>query len=620
LDHSAQPNNAMTVLIDAVYAATPALMDNYKHKRSGSSAVNQQIAAWMSDANALMHSRIVDVVPSSTPDDLSKDNAANEALVDSPVLQNEPKRSQTAKSNQALPLHLLSEQAPKVMPEDDFVTYFGEDDPIREIFLEEAEEVIQELNENFPQWAVNFENENALKVIRRNFHTLKGSGRMVGAHALAELAWSNERLLNGVLEHTVVANQNIVQLLGDVVSMMPSLVEDFSTARAPRMNVLPIIHTAWLLQGGHDINTAQIQTVIQNAIGGNSEFPVLEDEQFLLEDFDALAEAFNDESNEELQATVTHQVAEPVASKKEISIDELDPQLLEIFVSEAEGYLENIRSFVSSNLSAISNTVMTSDVLLRALHTLRGSAGMTGIECIYQLAHVMENECKRLMREHVAMKDEHLDALAELDRLATLQVNLLKSGEMPTLDAAGYAFIDLVEALSPKKKDSESQDTPEPIFTGLVSELMDIGIDDVLDAEWTLNDQLSGDNALAHIKTLHEQMTKLSEAVVHVPIAPLATLAAALQETYQHIVSYPALLGEDIDGLKDDLLASHMALTLMFDELAASLQVQPVNSLISRLQYWQTQKPAKETQKEVVLIEVVTPTPKPEAVVSVAVN
>jgi hypothetical protein len=95
-------------------------------------------------------------------------------------------------------------------------------------------------------------------------------------------------LLNGVLEHTVTPTQSIVQLIGEVVALIPGLVTDFSDARAPRINLLPIIHTAWLLHAGHDINAAQIQNVIHQ---GYSDFPVLDDEQFLLEDFDALADA-----------------------------------------------------------------------------------------------------------------------------------------------------------------------------------------------------------------------------------------------------------------------------------------------------------------------------------------
>ena len=604
LDRSVEPIKLMTVLIDKVFVGIPNLIENYRNKSTNTPALNQQVATWVSEANALMHSRVGNEVEASVSDD---DAAAVENAAVTITPSEVPKKDQQVNDSQALPIHLLSEQAPKVMPVDDFVSYFGDDDSILEIFLEEADEVIQELNEHFPQWAVNFENEAALKVIRRNFHTLKGSGRMVGAHALAELAWSNERLLNGVLEHTVLPTQNMVQLLGEVISILPSLVVDFSKPREPRIDLLPIIHTAWLLQSGHDISGALIQSVMQKAVNGDSDIPVLDDEQFLLDDFDALADAFNDEDAHVVpQAAVKDSVvasAAPVVANKEMSIEELDPQLLEIFISEAEGYLENIRSFVSERFSAASNTVMTSDVLLRALHTLRGSAGMTGIESVYQLAHIMEHECKRLMREHVAMKDDHLDALVELDRLATLNVKKLQLGQMPSLDAECYAFIDRVEALAPKKKDAEAS---EPVFTGLVTELLDIGIDDVLDAEWTLKEQLSSVTALDHVETLNAQMIKLSEAVVYVPIVPLAVLTATLQRTYQHVINYPALLDTDHAALTDDLLEAHTALTRMFDQLAASLQVQPVQAVIERLQVWQNQMPAQKVLSEVHLPKIVS--------------
>ncbi len=619
LDHSVQPNQAMTQLIDSVYAATPILIESYKEKRPNTPEMRQKIATWIANSEALIHSRPViadttsDVDVESVVVDESKD-------ADKPVVakdQSSQKTDQVSRSNQALPLHLLSDQAPKALPLDDF----GQDAEIREIFLEEAGDVLLELNEYFPQWAVKFENEAALKVIRRNFHTLKGSGRMVGAHASAELAWSIERLLNSVLEHSIAATQSIVQLVGEVVAIIPGLVEDFSAARAPSINLLPIIHTAWLLQAGHDINATQIQNVIQKADEGYSDIPVLDDEQFLLEDFDALTAVLN--SQESIQESTQDSVAAepvkaeamtaPVSAKKEVSIDELDPQLLEIFVSEAEGYLEDIRAFVKANLVAGNHQVLTTDVLLRALHTLRGSAGMTGIESIYQLAHVMEHECKRLMREHVAMTDAHIDALVDLDRLTTSQVNLLKEGKMPILDEMSYEFIDRVESLMPKKGEAVV-DEPEPVFTGLVTELMDIGIDDVLDAEWTLKERLAETDALAHVAELNAQMLKLSDAVVHVPIAPLTSLVKALQQAYQHVLAYPALLSVSHDAVVDDLLSGHAALTRMFDALAASIQVKAEDSIIERLQYWLQQTPS-ESQPSVKQ-ETVAPAVVEEAVVT----
>ncbi len=622
LDHSVQPNHAMTQLIESVYTAAPILIESYKEKRSNTPEMRQKIATWISNADALIHSR--GVIESETPvanvDRVVEDESvdADESPVEIVAKDNVAKnKDQVNASNQALPIHLLSDQAPKALPLDDF----DQDAEIREIFLEEAGDVLLELNEHFPQWAVKFENEAALKVIRRNFHTLKGSGRMVGAHASAELAWSIERLLNSVLEHSIAATQSIVQLVGEVVAIIPSLVEDFAAARAPSINLLPIIHTAWLLQAGHDVSATQIQNVIQKADEGYSDIPVLDDEQFLLEDFDALTAVLNSQDSAQefvaAEPIKAEAVAAPVSTKKEVSIDELDPQLLEIFVSEAEGYLDDIRAFVKVNLVAGNHQVLTTDVLLRALHTLRGSAGMTGIESIYQLAHVMEHECKRLMREHVAMTDAHIDALVDLDRLTTSQVNLLKEGKMPALDEASYAFIDRVEALMPKKGDAAA-DEPEPVFTGLVTELMDIGIDDVLDAEWTLKERLSEADALAHIAELNTQMVKLSDAVVHVPIAPLTSLVKSLQHAYQHLLAYPAVLHIDHDTLADDLLSGHAALTRMFDALAASIQVKAEDSVIARLEYWQQQTPSESKPLAQAQQEVVEPVAQVQEVKTVA--
>ena len=61
---------------------------------------------------------------------------------------------------------------------------------IKEIFVEEAGDVIANLREYFPQWRDNVDDKNALAETRRAFHTLKGSGRMVSAEAIGELAWS----------------------------------------------------------------------------------------------------------------------------------------------------------------------------------------------------------------------------------------------------------------------------------------------------------------------------------------------------------------------------------------------------------------------------------------------
>src|SRR5690606_19296258 len=85
---------------------------------------------------------------------------------------------------------IATNNAPVIQRDDEDI-----DDEIIEIFIEEASETTETIAEYFPRWAENFDNTEALTEFRRAFHTLKGSGRMVGANEIGELAWSIENML-----------------------------------------------------------------------------------------------------------------------------------------------------------------------------------------------------------------------------------------------------------------------------------------------------------------------------------------------------------------------------------------------------------------------------------------
>ncbi len=65
------------------------------------------------------------------------------------------------------------------------------DDDIRDVFLEEFDEELVNLGQLLPVWRAAPNNPEHLRPIRRVFHTLKGSGRLVGASVLGEFSWKN---------------------------------------------------------------------------------------------------------------------------------------------------------------------------------------------------------------------------------------------------------------------------------------------------------------------------------------------------------------------------------------------------------------------------------------------
>ena len=87
------------------------------------------------------------------------------------------------------------------------------DDEIREVFLEEFEEEISNLDELLPPWRDAPEDMEKLRPIRRVFHTLKGSGRLVGAKTLGEFSWKIENMLNRVLDGTRAASPAVVAMV-----------------------------------------------------------------------------------------------------------------------------------------------------------------------------------------------------------------------------------------------------------------------------------------------------------------------------------------------------------------------------------------------------------------------
>ncbi len=62
------------------------------------------------------------------------------------------------------------------------------------------------LGEKVPLWIQQQDSSDLLTEIRRGFHTLKGSGRMVGADEVGDFAWHIEALLN-----TVAGRQHRIQ-------------------------------------------------------------------------------------------------------------------------------------------------------------------------------------------------------------------------------------------------------------------------------------------------------------------------------------------------------------------------------------------------------------------------
>lgn len=109
------------------------------------------------------------------------------------------------------------------------------DAEIIEVFVEEAGEVLENIDRHLAALHGRPGDAEALKELRRGFHTLKGSGRMVKALDLGELSWRVENMLNRAIEGKIAVDENLTNLVGSVRAAIPPLVQAFEARRAHGM-------------------------------------------------------------------------------------------------------------------------------------------------------------------------------------------------------------------------------------------------------------------------------------------------------------------------------------------------------------------------------------------------
>jgi chemotaxis protein histidine kinase CheA len=106
------------------------------------------------------------------------------------------------------------------------------DEELVDCFLEEVGELLQTIDGQLKTWAADPGDQRSLIQIRRCFHTIKGSGRMVKALDLSEVAWKVERMLNQALAGTVEVSEPMLKVVTGVRAQIPRMVDAFRHRRS----------------------------------------------------------------------------------------------------------------------------------------------------------------------------------------------------------------------------------------------------------------------------------------------------------------------------------------------------------------------------------------------------
>jgi chemosensory pili system protein ChpA (sensor histidine kinase/response regulator) len=265
-----------------------------------------------------------------------------------------------------------------------------------ELFIQEAREEVAAIETAFPRWADNATQLEALVRVRRAFHTLKGSGRMVGARAVSEFAWSIESLLNRVINGTLPRSAEIVEVMADAVAELPGLVAQLANggelpaaagwvaARAMALaegRDLASVAEPFLLSAGAPrpegaptivtpITLALAAQELARAEGAAQAAPAALPE--------VLPEVLPDVLPEVLPELLPEPVVVPTPGQPEQQAPGFDPQLAEIYRAETASHLATIATYLGDCGAGHAPHAVT-EAMHRACHTLAGASKMAEV-------------------------------------------------------------------------------------------------------------------------------------------------------------------------------------------------------------------------------------------------
>jgi chemosensory pili system protein ChpA (sensor histidine kinase/response regulator) len=335
-------------------------------------------------------------------------------------------------------------QPPSVMQVDEERS----DPELVEIFIEEAKEEIANIQQYLPAWTENLQNSEALISVRRSFHTLKGSGRMVGAQLIGEFSWSIENLLNRLINQTLEITAPMLEFLAEAATAVPQLIEQLEVGLAP---------------------TADVQLLMKRA--------------------EAFAEGDPEAASLTSQSVRVPELPDGAAATGGPAADAqppgMDPVLAEIFVKEMRSHLDVIRAYIAQADAAIEQQAVE-EPLYRACHTLLGSARMAGFEPVMTLAAPLAEHLRRhyeagsgLRRDGVAVLRRVADEIEQMANSLAAGGQYLPNAELPAALAAlapQTAEAAAAESVSPAPRAAEG-DVFDPeiaaIFAEEAAEILD---------------------------------------------------------------------------------------------------------------------------------------------------
>lgn len=360
-----------------------------------------------------------------------------------------------------IPFPFAQTGEPEEVPHDDGVKEIG---PVRisvalyNVYLQEADDLIRRLGVDFSEWRHEGRTPPS-ELALRAAHTLQGSSAVVELEPVRQLAGALEQVLLNLNSRPVAMHPGDFRLLDQAVERMRGMLHQFAASLWPdtdeplrrsldelceRLLVRPRLPLEPAPAAFSEAEPAENETA---GLSGEPEF-----------DPAPVAPTF----------VPVHEspVAEPAVGElvRQAPADALDPALLEIFLEEAHVALPELGQHLRA-WEAAPQDRNAAGLLLRNLHTVKGSARMAGAMTLGQAAHEMESAIEGGLRQNRVDDALFRKLYVWFDRIQA-HVDALGAGNLLPLDA-GLADADVAQASSETQTPSGTSMLPAMATTSV---------------------------------------------------------------------------------------------------------------------------------------------------------
>ncbi|MDO9242604.1 MAG: Hpt domain-containing protein, partial [Rhodocyclaceae bacterium] len=342
------------------------------------------------------------------------------------------------------------------------------------IFLEEGHEVLATIATALPQLARQSHDRETLTTVRRSFHTLKGSGRMVGLADLGETAWAVEQTLNQWLQQEQPANPPLLAMLENARALFQDWVGQLEAGGGVWHDATALVAECGRLRSAVEVlpAAAEVSTAVSAALpvtpvdggisfaaGAATTEPL--PEPLLEEGAESVTESGSIETPEPSGAALSASLVEVPTEEQPETVAVGD---LEISRTLYGLYLAEARDHVAGLQVGLVSTGELDRELLRRAHTLAGISATTGLPAVQGVARALELALGRLITAATAPDEAQRMLLARtvgaldgmLGAIAELRLPAPEAGLAEELDA----LMPCVETLPEAPEEAAAPEIP----------------------------------------------------------------------------------------------------------------------------------------------------------------